>query len=402
MGRKLIKTGAGCTFLATFCITSFVAANDVFATTHTHHTATYIGECGDLGGWYQTYTKTINLTCSTGSTTQEQQQWYKETGTGNTCYVVTNEGTCSTNTSAHTSLDDPEQMRIDQLEEQRAADRTLAFELTQERQRKRKEAAKTRRAFEKWNTSSPASQLSSAGILYEPSDLPEWNFNTSIQGSVKESEMELTPTLGRESDVKSLAVNFSADKGNFYIDNQVYYTSLEGTGIYDSQDTESFGLLLIPGYQFLNQEENGIDFALAGLLEISTNDYENRTQTRLVPGLSIYAGLTTPVGGFTLSNLFTHDRNLNGDEEITGEKYINMNTMEFQYILPLTESLFFTTGLDYTVALDMPNYMEDSSTGISFALDYYGWENYNLGLMYVDSLDGLKNRGFTLTFGHSW
>ncbi len=293
-------------------------------------------------------------------------------------------------------------MRIDQIEEQRAADRAEILEISLERQRKRKEAHEKRQLSEKWNHSSPASRVSSTGVLYEPSDLPEWNFNASVQGSVRESEMELTPTLGRESDVKSLAFNFSASKESFYMDNQVYYTSLEGTGLYDSHDTDSFGLLLMPGYQFLNQVENGLNLAVSGILEISTNDYENNTQTRLVPGIGIYAGITTPIGGFTLSNLFSHDRNLNGDEEITGEKYINLNTLKFQYLLPLTGTLFLTTGLDYTLTMDMPDYMEDSSTGISFALDYYGWENYNLGLSYVDSLDGFKNRGVTLTFGHSW
>ncbi len=370
--------------------TSALASSD-------HHTPAYIGECSSLYGWSFNYSTTADRSCPDGSATTDMQDWYKEDATGNTCYVVTHKGICESDEwSSDTATEEESPMLTRELSPEQGE----SLENTTARQRHRTDMH--RRDLAAFNLLAYLMTLSSVKDGYEPSDLPEWKLELSAQGSVSESEMELTSDLGRESDVRSLAFNLKATKDAFHISTQVSYTGLKGTGLNDGQDTDSFGLLVMPSYQVLSYEKNGIDLVLSGFLEIDDNEYDDWSQTRLVPGIGINTAVMTSIGGFSLSDLFSHDRNLNGDTEVTGEKYINFNTMTFSYILPLTQTLLLTTNLDYMLTFDMPDDMEDSSTGIGVSLDYFGWKGYSVGLRYHDTLDGYDDRGITLTIGHNW
>lgn len=399
--KKMGVTTTGI-FVGLFLLSTLGLATNGFASSH--H-AEYIGECGSLTGWQFNYPKTVERDCSDGSTTTESQDWYKETATGNTCYVVTNEGSCSSSPDRDDIVAEIiwDLIAIKQAEKEER-ERAASLERSRSRHTERNYGSERTDPLAKWNTSSPGSRMSSAGVAYEPSDLPAWDFNFSVQGVAKKSEMELTPNLGRESDVRSLNLNFTARKENFGILNQLFYSDFKGTGLNDGEDSTAFGLLLMPSYQIFSQEENNFSLILNGFIEISNNKYDvtDNNQTRFVPGIGFKIGTITPVGGFYLSDLFSHDRNLDGDTEITGEKYINFNTMSFNYYLPLTEFFILNTGINQTLTLDMPDDLEDSSTGVSISLDYYGWENYSLGLNYVDTLDGFKDQGITLTLGHNW
>jgi len=238
---------------------------------------------------------------------------------------------------------------------------------------------------------------------FKPSEIPKWDLDFSVQGSVKESEIELTPVIGRQSDVKSIAVRFNGAKDDFALHSRMYFSSLTGTGNSDGQDTETIGIVLMPGYTLLNQNDNGINLSLFGLLELVSNDYGDAgNETRYVPGVGLNISGITPLGGMQLSYLFSHDRNGDGEEEITGDEFFNINTLSFRYILPLTKSLIFSTRLSYLWILDMPDNMEDSSADIIADLNYYGWKNYTIGLSYEHSIDGYETQGINLTVGYRW
>lgn len=209
--------------------------------------------------------------------------------------------------------------------------------------------------------------------------------------------------MGRRSDVRSLELNFDATRDAFRIDTQLYYNFLKGKGADDGQDTKAYGLFLKSGYRALTQQENGVNLEFYGFLEIARIDYGDLgTQTRYIPGAGCILSGATPVGGFLLSYLFSHDRNDDGDIEVTGDKYFNFSTVSLGYILPLTDALLFSTGLDYMLVMNMPDDMEDNSTDFNAGLGYSGWKNYYIYLNYVNSLSGYKNQGVNLSIGYRW
>lgn len=396
----IIGVGNGMAFLLVLLVGMVFGAPSVWASAN-HVKGTFLGEC-DGKEYYKTFHKTystvVERECKDGREYDTTRQYYKGDN-GDTCYVekIINARSCGDSSADIVEEIIWDLIAIKAAEEEKK--RVASLERSRSRQIERNYGFTKPRKKKRLETLSSAGGLSS----YEPSDLPAWDFDFSVQGSAKKSEMELTPSLGRESDVKSLAFNFGATRNDFLLHSQLYITSLEGSGPEEGQDTDTYGLLLMPGYQLLDEEKHGLTLLVYGFLELSSNDYgDGGKQTRYVPGFGFTVGKMTPAGEFKFSNLFSHDRNSDGDIEITGDEYLNMNTVTFTYVLPLTESLLFSTNLDYMKILDMPDGLEDSSTNISAALNYYGWENYTVGLSYIDSLDGYEERGVTLTVGYLW
>lgn len=240
---------------------------------------------------------------------------------------------------------------------------------------------------------------------YEPSDLPAWDFDISAQGSASKSEIELAPSLGLESDVKSLGLAFSGAKENFLIQGQIGYNSITGTGNDDGDDSDSFSLLLMPGYTVFNHKNHGINLHIDALLQFYQNDLtiENGDQDRYVLGFMVTGSAATSIGGFGLGYTFRHDKNLEDDEEITGKDYLNLNLISFDYILPLTKTFFITTDISYVWIMDMPDDAIDKA-GLDFAvaLGYMGWKNWTASLEYEKSIDGFESQGVNLSIGYRW
>ena len=245
---------------------------------------------------------------------------------------------------------------------------------------------------------------STSDSLYQASDIPMWNFIFSVQGSGSESEIELTPTLGRKSDVKSLAVNVNGSKEFFHFRGRLYYTALEGTGANSGEDIDNYGLSIMPGYTVFNQQENGFSLDISPFLEYSSNNFAGTgNQNRIILGGSIHANTITPVGGIGLGYIFSHDRNLDNDVEITGDEYLNLNSLSVQYFLPLTSNLFFSSDLGYLWVMDMPDEMDDdSSLDLKVGLSYRGWEDWIVRMQYKKSLDGFESQGVNLFIGYVW
>ncbi len=239
---------------------------------------------------------------------------------------------------------------------------------------------------------------------YQASDIPIWNFIFSVQGRGGESEIELTPTLGRKSDVKSLAVNVNGSKEFFHFRGRLYYTALEGTGANSGEDIDNYGLSIMPGYTVFNQQENGFSLDISPFLEYSSNNFAGTgNQNRIILGGSIHANTITPVGGIGLGYIFSHDRNLDNDVEITGDEYLNLNSLSVQYFLPLTSNLFFSSDLGYLWVMDMPDEMDDdSSLDLKVGLSYRGWEDWIVRMQYKKSLDGFESQGVNLFIGYVW
>ncbi len=238
---------------------------------------------------------------------------------------------------------------------------------------------------------------------YKPSDLPVWDFDFSVQASHRENETELTPVLGRKSDVKTIGVRLAGTKENFHIKSRLLYSSFIGTDDSDGQDTESFSIALMPGFKILNHRENWINLSLFGLLEFSSNDYGDAgSDDRYIGGVGCSLSKRTPIGGFQLAYMFSHDRNSSGDEEITGDDFLNFHTGYLKYYLPLTRSFLFSTRLSYLWIMDMPDDMENSSTEINVALGYSGWKNFSVSLSYDYSIDGYESQGINLSIGYRW
>jgi len=244
----------------------------------------------------------------------------------------------------------------------------------------------------------------STDSYYVPSELPVWDFGVYVQGGIKESEIELAPSIGLKSDVKSIAFSMAGTKESLHFKGQFFYTSLKGTGANDGEDTESYGLLLVPGYRLFTQNANGINFDISPFIELYQNDFTDEgNQTRYVLGASMRLSAKTPVGGLSFGYLFSHDRNANNDIEITGDEYLNLHTVSVQHLFPLMDSLLFSSKLGYMWVMDMPDGMdEDSSVDLAFALNYYGWENWTIALGYEKSIDGFESQGVNLRVAHHW
>ncbi|AGF77997.1 hypothetical protein UWK_01437 [Desulfocapsa sulfexigens DSM 10523] len=237
---------------------------------------------------------------------------------------------------------------------------------------------------------------------YTPSDLPVWDFGVSLQGGVETSEIAQISAPDRESDVSSLALNLHGAKDDFLFNGQFHYRALRGTGIDDGQDSDEYGLLMMGGYQWLHQSENGVNLMFHGFLDLSGNDYGDAgDQTRYVPGAGISVDGWTPVGKLKMAYLFSHDRNADNDLEITDEKYLNVNNMSLAYTLPLTRALFLNSSLSYLYIMDIPDGMDDSSTSFDVGLAY-NWQRFNMGITYVKSLDGYGREGVNFFAGYSW
>jgi len=372
------------------------------------HTPVYYGECDGKENWssfHKTYTKNHDTYCKDGKLYVEYEQWYKS-NSKDTCYkkVKKQVGECGTgNGNGVTGSNGFDASTIE------AITRAYHYGIATLRQKQREINLPADLLNILIDALVEGASESLRGILlfnvevYEPSDLPTWDFNVSVQGSLKKSEIELTPTLGVESDVKSISASLSGMKEDFLFKGSFFYSGLTNTD--DSiGDTESYGLLLQPGYRLFNVKDNGFNLSVHPFIELYQNDHsELGSQGRYVLGMNVTSLLITPVGGLGLGYTFSHDRNMDGDTEITGEEYINLNTLSAKYLLPLTKSLLFSAQLSYMWVMDMPDEIEDdSSLDLSLAIRYKGWDNWTVGLEYEKSIDGLEIEGVNISLDYYW
>lgn len=239
---------------------------------------------------------------------------------------------------------------------------------------------------------------------YKASDVPGWNFGISLEGGMITGRIGITPTYAEEADTNDLAINLFGANSNLRLDAQLYSSFFDGQGDAQDLDGKQIGIGFMPSYQLLDQIKNSLNLKIYGCFDLSLIDYDNLdSQTRYSVGAGLSAGVKTQLGNIQFFYLFSHDRNGDGDQEVTGEEYINLHNLSVKYSLPMTKNLFFATGLHYLHIMDTPETMdEESSTYAHISLDYRGFTNYNIGLKAEKDIDGFEHQAYFINIGYLW
>lgn len=241
------------------------------------------------------------------------------------------------------------------------------------------------------------------GSTYKSSDLPEWDFSADVQSSVGSSEISLTSAPDRKSDFHSVAISLGARKDALAINGQFRYRSINGRGVNNGQDTMHYGFLLSPSFLILNQAEQGVNLAVHSFIDISGNDNKNTDdQTRFATGAGFSINRATSLGLFNLGYTFTHDRNLNNDNELTGDQYFSIHQVNFNHSIHLLDSLLFTTRLSHMHIPGLPDAIEDNGSKAGFSFSYAGFKNIVLKAGYDKSFDGYGHESGNFSAAYNW
>jgi hypothetical protein len=241
---------------------------------------------------------------------------------------------------------------------------------------------------------------------YKSSDLPDWDFNLTAQISREGLDYKyLASGAKHEGDYNTLRIGVNASRDRLLLLNEIRFETFSGTNAFNGVDSQSSGVLLMPGYKLLTQLENGFDLALFALLDFSYVDHKNAAgQWRISPGAALSAGRMTPIGLFQAGYSFSSSRNYNNDNDVTGNEIINIHTASIDYTLPLAKILYASAGVSHVFAHDAPDGLEDQFTEAKVGLGITpgASNNWILKVGYFHSIDGNNNRGFNCKVGFFW
>lgn len=244
----------------------------------------------------------------------------------------------------------------------------------------------------------------SAGAHYTGSDLPEWD--RSFFSSVSRDHMNyrITPAaVEMDSDVYTVKGGFRARKEKLSFSTQLRYSLSDGNGVLGGLDSETYGLLLLSGYQLLAQREHLIDLRVYGLLDVSYLSRDRSDdQWQVMPGAGVAAARITSIGLFSAACTFNHSRNLSGNNEVSGSDYLNMPELIADYTLPIGQKFYMSVGAQHSYFENVSGSKGDRFTEIRLTPVGYRGDVWGASLALSQSVDGNDNNGAAVQLTRAW
>lgn len=259
-------------------------------------------------------------------------------------------------------------------------------------------------------TLSPGGPLSpgspaSPGPFYQDSELPEWDWRFSGSIGYADTDFAIDDSTGTEFDARERAMEIRADgrNGRFVLLSSLRHERRDGKELFADMDSESTTLRLMPGYDLLQQDVDGIQLTAFGLLDMAYIDVDEvESQERVTPGFGLAAGRAMEFGIVSAAYTFGHSRSISGDDDVTGNHYTNMHSAACRYTVPITEDVFANAGLEYAHASQTPSNLDHSFTNARFGIDMMNSGPWTLSLVYYEAIDGRDTRGGELSAGFRW
>ena len=241
------------------------------------------------------------------------------------------------------------------------------------------------------------------GSPYADSALPEWDFD--VIGGVGLTNADHMGVQGFrfEADMTTLHAGINASKDRMLLGGIIHYEDIEGKGTNgNGLDSQNSGLLLMPGYRLLTQEEDGVNLEINGILDLSYSRHTQIPSTPsawyIRPGLRTSASLATKVGMFQSSYTYCQLRNIDGDnDQFTGKSSVSTHAMAFDYLFLITEQVVGNIGISHITFNDMPTGMDDEFTDLNLRLGSDVTERLKVSAGYFQAIDGRETDGFNLS-----
>jgi hypothetical protein len=257
---------------------------------------------------------------------------------------------------------------------------------------------------------SPPSSSSGSFSSYEASDLAQWDLEYSAGVGFEDTDFQINQFGGHlESDTTTLRLGLDATKDRFIVMTEFQYADSIGEGPSDGVDSRATGISIMPGYRLWTQEENGLDVAVFGILDVGYVDGSTNipftaapNQWRMSPGAGATMGYMSEYGLFQVGYTYHNSRNIDGDAEVTGKSYMNIHSIAGGYTVPLTKTLLSTVGIDYTTVNDTAGGLADEFTMAQVGLATRQTKNWRVSGYYYESVDSSDTRGFNATAAYMW
>jgi hypothetical protein len=245
---------------------------------------------------------------------------------------------------------------------------------------------------------------------YQSSDVPKWDIQYSVGGGFEDSDFQITPFGTRlDTDVWTMRAGVNATKDRFVVLTDFHHEMSEGKGTMDGIDARTTGVSIMPGYELWTQEENGLQVALFGILDIGYSNGKTNVpftsapnQWRMSPGAGMSLGYAANVGVFQAGYTYHNSRNLDGDLEASGRRYMDIHNIGGMYAMPLSTTLVSSFGIDYTAVEDMPNGIADDFTHAQIGLATHSLQNWHISANYYESIDSSDTRGVNASVAFMW
>ena len=189
-----------------------------------------------------------------------------------------------------------------------------------------------------------------------------WQYSLNGRGSYLGSDYDVIGGVhGADAKSKSftyaVSANFFNDRWLVSVD--VPYSRFEGQGAMAGLDSDTIGLNVTPRYRILRQKVDGLNLDALVVAGISHTMYDENVPGTDDPdvveaGAGVYAGRTTYFGDFRAAYLYLPTWNIDGDQQMSGEKRMDQHLFGLGYTVPLGRNILANLTALYTITPDMP------------------------------------------------
>lgn len=257
------------------------------------------------------------------------------------------------------------------------------------------------------STASRRGQLGLGSSFYEASDIPSWDFDVSVGASYVDSDQMGIATSGFgntfESSIKTIYTGGQARYGRWTFGGTVTRESIVGKATNGSGLTHrTTGLTLVPEYQLLTQNDNGVNLDLGIILDASHATYTaSREAWYIRPGVKAAVSRMTEVGLFQVSGNYTYLRNISGlRDTFSGKNYIRSYGMAFDYVCLFTDKIYGNVGVSNIKLMDLPAGgaagFHDSYTDLNVRAGAAITDQIGVDAGYFQAIDTRHTSGFNL------
>lgn len=239
---------------------------------------------------------------------------------------------------------------------------------------------------------------------YEESEVPEWSYR--FFGGVDYDKVDYAINAGRtymDTDVTTLQLGGTARKERLSLTGAFRYEFANGDGAFAGDDSQTAGLLFLPGFRVLSEDEQFVNLTLYGILDVSYVFMDNAdNQTRFMPGAGAMLSRSTPIGIFLAGYSFEYSRNFSGDIELSGNHHLDTHNGSADYVLPITKNIYAGCGLLYTYVSSMPNAVDHDFLEAHVSAGAVQVANWDFSLEYAFAADSTDNQSIRFMAGYQW
>jgi hypothetical protein len=159
----------------------------------------------------------------------------------------------------------------------------------------------------------------------------------------------------------------------------------------------------MPGYFVVQQGPSGLHVNVHGLLDLGYLDVDGEdAQQRVTPGIGFATAYGTPAYALAFLYSFAHSRNLNADEEVTGDHYLNTNSATGLFSVPVAEDMVANVGIEYSYTPGLPDDMDSTFTVARVGVMTSNIGEWACSLGYFRAIDSRDAQGGRIGIGRKW